>query len=170
MIVLRIFLSFAHYFLGLHAHYFSSSNMHSLIYFLPRSCIPPTSPSITSYLPTVLPVVHVLPSLFSHHMRPQQGLVSPEPPSCLVMESHSRAVVAAGIPSWQWAPLGFMQRTETQSHLVCVWLRLPSDNIATNYSFASSLTSSWTSFFSSLWRELTAVKYILRVCKEGLLH
>lgn len=128
-------------FLGSHVRQFSPSNTHSLIYFLPRSCVPPASLSTTSHLPVVLQGAHVLPSLFSHRVSSQQGSPPPPPaaPSCQVVESPSEAAVAAGIPCWQRAPPGFTQRTKTQSLLVRVRLRSSSDNIATNYNFASSL-------------------------------
>lgn len=66
-------------------------------------------------------------------------LPPPAAPSCQVVESPSEAAVAAGIPCWQRAPPGFTQRTKTQSLLVHARLRSSSDNIATNYNFASSL-------------------------------
>lgn len=144
--------------------------MHNLIYFVPRSCIPPTYPFITSSLPAVLQGIHVFPFLFRHHMSSWQAFLLLGPPSCQLTESPSKAVVAAGIPPWPWATLGFTQRTEKQTLLAFVWLRSPSDNPATNFNVASSLTSPWTTLLSSLWRELAAMKYILWVCKEGPLH
>lgn len=132
---------------------------------LPRSCIPPTSLFITGCFHKVF--MFSLPSL-AIKWAPSRASTPPGPPSRGVVESPSKAAVAVGTPCWQRAPPGFMQRAITQTLLVCVWLRSSSDNIATNYNFALSLTSPWTSFLSSLWIELAAVKYILRVCREGL--
>lgn len=67
----------------------------------------------------VLQSVHVLPSLFSHGMNPQQGFL---PPATLLSGcvEPSQAVAAAEMPCWEWVPLGFMQRIKMESFGLCL--------------------------------------------------
>lgn len=105
-------------FLGSHMHWFSPSDTHQLICFLPSSWILPSSVSITSSTLMALRSVYSLPSLFSHGMSLQKGFFLP----VTILSGCVKPVAAAEMPCWEWVPLWLMQRTKIKSLGLCFTL------------------------------------------------